>query len=257
MVDVGTLHQHDLILHYFAGDGVSQSRVAFVAVHTFQFHGLAVHVVITSGQSELVLRCGRVLDFHFTETHDGGNRLDNASFFVFQLAHQGIAVRQFGRPFIRVLHLHHHFRSLLFTGFDHGYRSRGCDSRHRRVLIRIQLVGIQRINHRITFGGFLSKVADIRMDSQLSVGISFIQIGSCHQIAYMQPGYGCQGYGAVDARQTEHILRFQERTVRAAVNFGSHSVGPFHQVAGYIETGGVTRVFRETYVPAIDPEIEE
>ena len=71
MVDVATLHQEHFLLHLLAGDVVSRLRIVFVTVDALHLDGLAVEVVVASGQSELVLAGGCVLNFYFAETYVG------------------------------------------------------------------------------------------------------------------------------------------------------------------------------------------
>ena len=52
-------------------------------------------------------------------------------------------------------------------------------------------------------------------------------------------------------------MRFEERTIRIAVHFYRYFIFTFLKVGGNIKRGYIARVFRETYIFAIDPQIEE
>ena len=164
MVDIGTFHHHDFVFHHFAGDGMSHTRIGFMTVDTFQFYRFTVYIIVTSGQSEFIFRCGSIFDFHFTETDMSRNSFECTSFFIFQFSHQCIEVWFFSRPFIGLLYFQSSFGCYCLTGFHHSYRSRDAGIVHFGIVIGIQLVGIQWIYHRIAFGSFLSEVADICID---------------------------------------------------------------------------------------------
>ena len=55
VVDVAALHEEHFLLHLLARYVMSRLRVVFVTVHTLHLDGLAVEVVVASGQSELIL----------------------------------------------------------------------------------------------------------------------------------------------------------------------------------------------------------
>ena len=52
-------------------------------------------------------------------------------------------------------------------------------------------------------------------------------------------------------------MRFEERAIGIAVHFYRYFIFAFLKVVGNIKRGYIARVFRETYVFAIDPKIEE
>lgn len=83
MIDIGTFHQHHFVFHHLAGDGMANSRITFMTVDTLQFNGLAIDVIVASGQSEFVIRSGRIFDFHFAETDSGRDCFHCAAFLSF------------------------------------------------------------------------------------------------------------------------------------------------------------------------------
>ena len=114
MIDVGTLHQHNLFFHHLTGNGVPYSRIGFVAVHSFQFDRLSVHIIITSGKSEFIFGGRSILNLHFAETDNGGNHFNGSVLLILQFGYQRVAIRKFSRPLIRSLYLKN---SLNTTGF--------------------------------------------------------------------------------------------------------------------------------------------
>ena len=84
MIDITLLHQHNLFFHHLTGYSVTYSRVGFMPVHSFQFYRLAVDIVITAGQAELILIGRSVFDFHFPETDNRRYCLDTPVFMIFQ-----------------------------------------------------------------------------------------------------------------------------------------------------------------------------
>ena len=69
---------------------------------------------------------------------------------------------------------------------------------------------------------------------------------------------GLQCHCAEDARQAEHILRFEERAVAVTIHFHCHDVLAFRiDEACDVERCRVARVLRESHIPAVHIEIEE
>ena len=177
MIDITLLHQHNLFFHHLTGYSVTYSRVGFMPVHSFQFYRLAVDIVITAGQAELILIGRSVFDFHFPETDNRRYCLDTPVFMIFQFRDQGITIRSFCRPFIRIFYFQNHFFRFLgipcgnrfYLGNDTVPDSRTlsiCCQNNRFILVRIQFVGIQTIAYFISLGRFLSKITDIGLNRQ-------------------------------------------------------------------------------------------
>ena len=98
VVDIGTLHQEYLLLHLLATHRMTRIDIVLMTVHTLQFDRLAVQIIVATCQSKLILVGRRILDFHLTETHDGGEGLHGLALRILQLAHQSIAIRSLGTP---------------------------------------------------------------------------------------------------------------------------------------------------------------
>ncbi len=238
MVDIRTFHQHYLFFHHLTGDGMSYCRIGFMTVYPFQLDSFSIDIVVTSCKPEFIRRCRRILDFHLTESHNSRNRLNRLVLLVLQLGYQRIAIRKLCRPFIRSFYVKNRLNPARFVRFNFFYHRRQ-DTIHQRILVRVELVGIQRIIHFIILGRFLIQITNIGIDSQRTVRISRIQIGSSHQVAEVNFRHRIQSYRTEDARQTEHILRFQKGAVRAAIYFGSHHVLAFLQIRGDIKISGI------------------
>ena len=55
MVDVASFHQHHLLFHLLASDGVASRRIRLMTVHALQLHGLSVDIEVATGQAELIV----------------------------------------------------------------------------------------------------------------------------------------------------------------------------------------------------------
>ena len=117
-IDIVELHQLNVLKHSFARHHVTAVRVYFMSVHTFNQHRLSVDKQLG------------VFDFHFSEPH-----LQWYDFRIAERSAQRIEIRGFGRPFLRILHLHHG------TGLARTF--------YRRFLHRIS-VGIQQFQQHFT-----------------------------------------------------------------------------------------------------------
>ena len=100
MVDVGTLHQHNLLVLHLAGDGMANGGMALVTVNTLQLHGLAVDVVVAASQTELIVLGLCVLDLHLAETNNGGNGLYYLALLVQKFANESVAIWSLGGPLV-------------------------------------------------------------------------------------------------------------------------------------------------------------
>ena len=149
VVNVATLHEHHLCFHLLTSQHVACFRMCLVAVDALELHWLAVYVVITTGQTELVVLCQRVFDRHFAEANMSRDRLDHLAGGIFQLRHNGVAIRALGRPLVRMAHLHDGFRCHFTTTGERRDRSLGADAFHRLILVRVKFVRKQRVVHAI------------------------------------------------------------------------------------------------------------
>ena len=143
VVDVATLHQHDFLFHLLHRYSVACSQIDFLTVDTFQLHRLAVHVVVASGQSELVFAGRRILDFDLAEAQSGRERLYDTAFLILQLAHQYITIGSFGRPLARTEYGYLRLRTELATLLHFVQLKCAAYAFHQLIVIRIKFVGIQ------------------------------------------------------------------------------------------------------------------
>ena len=153
VVDVAALHEEHFFLHLFTRHIVTRRRIVFVAVDALHLDGLAVEVIIASGQSEFVVLGSRLLDFHFAEAHDGGERFNHVALLVLQFAHERIAVWRFGAPRFHLVSSEERGRCGEFAVLAHF--SHRCRSRHawyEGVVVRIEFVFVERIADGVSLG---------------------------------------------------------------------------------------------------------
>ena len=213
VVDVGALHQHNLFLLHFACDGMTNGRMALVAVYTLQFYGLAVDIVVAAGQTELVVLGLGVLDFHLTETYDGRNGLQHAALLVQKFAHQSVAVGSLGCPLAGFYHLQFGLYGSLAGEFVQSEGSTVCDNVSGLVVVIIQLMLVQSVAHLQVLDVLLGSVEQVGTDVQHAVLVVLVQVGLNHEVTHADGGTALDGHGAEDTGQTEHVLSLQERTV--------------------------------------------
>ena len=257
VVDVGSLHHHHLFEHVLTRQCMSRLGSCFVAVHALQLHGLAVDVIVSTSQFELIVLSLSILDFHLAEAGVGRYGLHHLALLVLQLGHQGIAVRRLSTPLLGHLHRQRAGGALRESGLDiDGLRGKERIL-HLLVIIGVEGVGIETVGQCIALGIFLTQVADIGLDVKYTILVVVHQVGDNHQVANLHLGGRVECHGAEDTRQTEHILRFEERGIRTAIDLGSHHIGTRLEEAGNIEAGRIARVLREAHVTAVNPEVEE
>ena len=103
MVNIRTLHQHNLTFHLLTRDNLTRQWVGIVAVNTLEFHWLTIDIVISSSQTELVLTCRSILNLNRTETSLETYRFNNF-LTLHQLTNDYIDVRLFCCPCCRIVH---------------------------------------------------------------------------------------------------------------------------------------------------------
>ena len=103
VVDIRTLHQHNLMFHLLTRDNLTCQWVGIVAVHTLEFHWFTIDIVISSCQSKLVLTCWCILNLNSTETSLETYRFNNF-LSLHQLTNDYIDVRLFCCPCCRIVH---------------------------------------------------------------------------------------------------------------------------------------------------------
>ena len=103
MVNIRTLHQHNLTFHLLTRDNLTRQWVGIVAVHTLEFHWFTINIIISSSQTELILTCRCILNLNSTETSLETYRF-NYFLSLHQLTNENIDVRLFSCPCCRIVH---------------------------------------------------------------------------------------------------------------------------------------------------------
>ena len=258
VVDVSALHEHDLALHLLRGDGVAHRGIDLLTVHALELHGLPVDVVVAAGESELILRGGGVADLDLAEPHARRERLHKTPPAVAELPDEHVSPGLLRRPLAHAGHLHLCHGERHLPGFGLCHLRRGRHSVHQDVRIRIELVGIERVGEGVPLCGLFSEVADVGLDAQHAVGVRGVEIGAHAQVTNLHLCRRGERDAAEDARESEHVLRLEERAVGVSVHLhGKDVLAPVVQVGGDVKRRGVARILREPDVAAIDPEVEE
>ena len=262
VVDVALLHEHYLVLHLPAGDGVARRGVVLVAVHALELHGLVVDVEIASGQPELVL-VGRCLaNLHLAYAEVGAHALNDLALAVLQRGHEHVAVGRLGAPGACVGNEYLGVGVGVLQG-GHGGLRLVAVKLHGEHLVVQRVLGVllcQGDGHEVVelLGGFLlQRAADF--GSNVHDGAALGHEGRAHgQVAHLELRACREVDRAVDARQAEHVLRLEEGAVAVAVDLdGHHVVVVGVEIGGDVEACRVAAVLREANVVAVNPEIEE
>ena len=103
VVDIRTLHQHNLTFHLLTRDNLTRQWVGIVAVNTLEFHWFTIDIVISSSQTELVLTCRCILNLNRTETSLETYRF-NYLLTLHQLTNENIDIWLFCCPCCRIVH---------------------------------------------------------------------------------------------------------------------------------------------------------
>ena len=231
-----------------------------MAVHTLQFHGLVIHVEVAPGQPELVL-VGRCLAYlHLANAEVRRHALHHLTFLVRQRGHQHVAVRLFRTPGPCI--------GDVYLGVWIGVLQRG---HHRLRLVGVEPDGIDLIvQHILVLGLHVQELLQLLDALVLALRIANLGLhvhngrAVAHegcadsQVANLHLRIGRQVGGAEDARQAEHVLSLQQRTVGVAIHLHSHHVLAVGvQIGGDVEPCRVAAVLREAHVLAVNPEVEE
>ena len=258
VVDVAALHEHHFLLHLLAGNGVAAVGIVLVAVHALHLNRLAVEVVVAAGEFELVIFRFRLLHFDLAEAHGGGERFNHLALLVFELSHEDIHLRALCAPGLHLCagfeahaNVLLHVRQQFFEGGNGRHACNGL------VAFAVKLVLVKGIVDGIILNLFLVKVLHLSRNVERSVGIGGIVVGNAHDVAHLHLGLRREVDIAVDARQAEHVLAFEERGVAVAVYFDRQNILALLQIRRDVKLREVARVFRETHVAAVDVEIEE
>jgi len=257
VIDITTQHNHHLLLHLLAGDGVASHQIVFVTIHTLHLHGLAIEIVVTTRQAKLIVLGLCVTNLHLAESHICRGTLHNATLLIEKANNQRIAVRLLGTPLRRILHLHSHSDRCCSLRLNESYLALDSGIAYNSVFVAKQLILIELRLDFITLCDLLREIAHINSDICHSIAVLAIKVGGNSHVAQLNRIGCCQRYGTEDTRQTEHILRLQERRIAITIDLDSHHILALDQIFGDVECRQVARVLRESHIAAINPEVEE
>ena len=239
MVDVRPLHHHHFLKHLLARDGVAAFGIRLVAVHALQLHGFSIDIKIASSQPELVVFGLRVPDFHRAETHLRRDGLRRAAFRVFQLGYKHIEIRLFGTPRL-------------------DFRRKQVEFRRRRhnqaVFVGIKVVFVKAIDDFVVLRKLVVVLHQTIDDNPR---LTTAPVGPHAKVLETDFRRGIDADGAINAGQSEHILRFEERAVGIAIDLDRNRVFAHFRILRDVESGCVARIFRETDVFPIHPKVEK
>ena len=239
VIDVGTFHHHDFFLHLLAGDGVSCGRIGLVAVDAFQLQRLSVDKKIASSQLELVFAGWHIFDFNGAEADLRRDSFNHTPLLVFEFSHKHVDVRLFSRPRLNVGQLRIGLRKLS----------------HKLVFVRIKLVFVQLVSHVVAFRTLSAEVFNGGFNVERASSLFPLGVGD--EVLNVHFRRGIDADRAENAGQTEHVLRLEERAVAVAIDFHADGVVAHSHMPGDVESCGVARVFGETDVLPVNPEVEE
>ena len=197
VVDIGALHQANVLFHHLARDRVPHGRLRLMTVDAAQLDQLAVQVEIAARQAELILGGRRVTDGHFAESHDGREYIQRRAGSVLQFPDQGIAMRGLSRPGL---------------GLRIVQDRRGTDpfeGRNQLILILIQRMLIEPVAQRLAG----RRARDLRLHGKR------LQRWRHADVPHRDHRLRLQGDCPENARQAEHILHLQVGRVGEAVHF--------------------------------------
>ena len=139
VVDIRTLHQHNLTFHLLTRDNLTRQWVGIVAVNTLEFHWFSIDIIISSSQTELVLTCRSILNLNRTETSLETYRFNNF-LTLHQLTNDNIDVRLFCCPCCRIIHGKCLTNVSLSVAATSGLCLRIFKSSHQLVVVRKESV---------------------------------------------------------------------------------------------------------------------
>ena len=236
MVDVGTLHGHDLVFHLTARDDVSRSRIGVVPVDTFQLQCLAVDVEIASGQSEFVFRCRCVLDLHSAEA---GLQADRFHHFLalHQFAHKHIDVGLLRCPRGSLVKRERRVEIRLpAVGYARTVAV-GLKRGGYLVVVAVELVAVERPAYLQILGVFRREVlqgsGDVERAFAGIVGRNGLDVSDVHLRR------GGDVNIAEDAGQTKHVLSLEKTAVRGTIHFYRHFIPPLVHIFRDVEASSV------------------
>ncbi|MNM93507.1 hypothetical protein D3C81_1058830 [compost metagenome] len=92
MVDIRPFHQFHLSFHLLSGHYLTMFRIGLMTVDTFQFHRLAIDIIITSGQAKFIISSLGVFNLNLSKSNVGRNSLYGFVLFILQFSYQSIPI---------------------------------------------------------------------------------------------------------------------------------------------------------------------
>ena len=142
VVDVGLLHEHNLMFHLFTRNHLTSQRICVVTINAFELQSLTIDVVISACQAEFVLLSRSIFDFNCAETcleTDGLHHL----FALHQFTHQHINIRFFGCPWRHMVDRNGLAQLTVSIAIAGGLSIFVIESGHQLVVITKHLVFIK------------------------------------------------------------------------------------------------------------------
>ena len=191
VVDVAALHEHHLVFHLLAGDGMAQFGAVLVAVDTLHLDGLSVEIVVAAGQTELVVLGSSLLDFYLAESDDGRECFHHLALLVLQLSDEGVAVGLFGAPGLHlVASVELEAETLLHAGLQLVDGEAGTYAFHGFIVVAVEFVFEERIGEGIALDSLLGEVDNLGVDAERSIGEGGVVVGCGHEVAHLHKGLG-------------------------------------------------------------------
>ena len=216
-IQVELLHHLNILNHAFARNDVTTVRIHLVAVGSLEENGLAVDKYLTSFQ------------LYLSEAHLYGNHFTAA----LQSGTQGIQVRRFRRPLMRILHIYQGSSATFGDSCSHLFSG-----------------SVQQ------FKTDIAATLHIKLYFQGTVLISSIQIGSDTDVLNALLVTGIQVAIAPYTAITEEVLVFQIRPVTPAEYLKGYQILLSRlQVGCQVEFSLQFAVLTITYVLAVYPQI--
>ena len=220
MVDIAPLHQHHLLQHLLPCDGMTYSRVGFMAVHAFQLHGLPVHIEVATCQAEFILAGRSIFYLNRPESEVGTGAIQEPSLLILQLCHKDVSVRSLSTPQSNTFQFltGSNWLSLSFNFIriqTDGVIVELC-GKPLGFLFPIILYFSLNIKTRLAIQ-FPSPRRGVR--GEAGAGVRGEGLCPHHQVANFHLRHSSQIRTSEDTGQAEHILGLQERAVAAAINF--------------------------------------
>ena len=185
MVDVTLKHEHYLLLHLLTCKRVTSLKAVLMTVHTLHLDGLAVEVVVTSSQAELILRCLCIADLHLAETEVCRSCLHSIALLVKQRNHQSITVRLLGAPLCRVSYRHLKLQCLCIAGKQLIKSGTDRCTLNLHVLVAVESVLVELCLYLILFCLLCSEITNVNLNVCYSILVLRVKVSTYADITQL------------------------------------------------------------------------